>query len=270
MKIDTKKILGFLLMAGLLLTASLSFAQKTERNPLLQKFEDDGGRIEFLGNAYGLAGWLAINAKGDVQYIYTTPEGALLKGLLFAPDGTLETKKQLKAYKRRAEGSQAAAPGGENPVLKSEKLYAAAEKTNWISIGDGNAPYLYVFVNVNCDHCREFWKDLDGPVKAGKIQVRLIPYGSLEENRNGAAALLSVEHPDDVWPAYAAGDKTVLGKDKIKDGAYLKVEANNAMTKNWKLPGPPFSLYRRPADGAVRVIVGQPENTMLFLSEFLK
>jgi len=260
----------FLAVAGLLLAASAAFAQKAARHPVLQKFEAEGNKVEFLGNAYGLDGWVVINAKGGVQYVYTTPEGALLIGMLFAPDGALETGKQVKAYKQRAEGAQAAAPGAENSASKSEKLYMEAEKSGWVALGDSHAPYLYVFFNVSCNHCQNFMKDIDASIRAGKMQVRLVPYGAVEENRDGAAALLSVEHPDEAWRAYAAGDHAALGKDKIKDGAYLKVDANTALVNRWKLPGPPFTLYRRPADGVITAITGRPENTLLLPAEFLK
>lgn len=271
MKTGVRKILQLLLAAGLLLTAPVSFAQKTERNVILQKMEADGAKIDFLGHAYGMDGWIVTDDKGVAQYVYTTQEGGLMPGMLFAPDGSLETTKQLRAYSERgSSGKQAAMPGAEKSSLKSEKLYAEVEKANWVALGEGAAPYLYVFINVGCDHCLEFWKGLDASVKAGSLQVRLVPYGSLEVNRDGAAALLSAEHPAEAWRAYVGGDKTALGKDKVKDGVYLKVDENTALMKDWKLPGPPFTLYRRPADGVVTAIAGQPENTMLLLAEMLK
>lgn len=271
LKTAARKILQFLLMAGLLLTAAVSFAQATERHVILQKMEADGAKVGFLGHAYGLDGWIVADPEGSVSYVYTTAEGGLMSGMLFAPDGSLETMKQLKDYNGRAAfGTQAAMAGAEKSSSKSEKLYAEVEKANWAALGESTAPYLYVFINAGCDHCQEFWKGLEASVKAGSLQVRLVPYGSLELNRDGAAALLSAEHPEEAWRAYVGGDKAALGKDKIKDGAYLKVDENTALTKNWKLPGPPFTLYRRPADGVVTAIAGQPENTMLLLAEMLK
>ena len=269
MKIGIKKFL-FISLSVLLMTAQVCFAQVVERNPILRNLEAGGSKVEFIGNAYGLDGWIVVNPNGGVQYVYTTPEGALMTGMLFAPDGTPETIKQIKAYRQRATGSQAAMPGAENSSSKSEKLYAEVEKANWVSIGESDAPYLYVFVNVGCGLCHSFWKDLDAAVASGKLQVRLVPYGAMELNRDGAAALLSVERPDEAWRDYVAGDQWALGKDKIKDGAYSKVDANTVINKNWKLSGPPFTLYRRPASGVVTALVGRPENTMLLLAEFLK
>jgi hypothetical protein len=236
---------------------------------VLKRFREAGGTIEFLGHAYGTDGWLVTNPKGGVQYVYTLPDGAMVIGMLFAPDGTMETISQLKAYKERAAGSQTAAPGAEKAASKSERLYAEAENASWIRIGDTSAPYLYMFMNVSCDHCQEYWKDLALPVKAGKLQIRMIPFGATDANRDGGAALLSAEHPDAAWEAYIGGDTAVLGKNRVRDGTYFKVDANTALAKTWRL-APPFTLYRRPADGSIQAIVGRPENTMLVEAEFLK
>lgn len=270
MKTRVKKTLLLLLTAGLLFSPHLSFAQKTERHPILQKFETEGAKVEFLGNAYGMDGWVVIHPKGGVQYVYVTPEGGLLIGMLFAPDGALETMKQVRAYKERAEGVQTATPGADKSSLKSEKLYAEAEKSGWVAIGDKSAPYMYIFINVSCDSCQKFLKELDNAVKAGKLQLRLVPYGAVEINRDGAAALLSAEDPYESWQAYVSGDRAALDKNKIKGDAYAKIDANTDMVRNWKLAGPPFTLYRRPADGIITAVIGQPDNIMLLQAEFLK
>lgn len=268
-RIRIKVFLLLLLTVGILLTSLPSFAQKPS---LLQQFETAGGTIDFLGTAYGMDGWI-ITDKTDakkVQFAYATPDGALILGMMYAPDGTPETTKQLEALKQRKEGSQAAIPGAENSSLKAEKFYAKTEKSNWVALGDSQAPYIYMFMNVNCDQCHEFWKDLEASVKEGKLQVRFVPFGVMKENRNGGAALLSVENPEEAWRAYIGGNATALAKDKIKDDAYQKIKENNMLARNWKKGASPFTLYRRLEDGIVTAIIGQPDNTMLLLTEFLK
>jgi protein-disulfide isomerase len=228
----------WLLAAGLfLLSVTAASAQvspgsapESLRSPALKQFEDDGGTVEFIGTAHGLDGWVARNSKGEVKTtVYTTPDGAMVAGMLFASDGTNETAKQLEAYHGRITGSQAAAPGAENSSSKAEKLYAEVEKAGWVSFGNSQAPYLYIFMNVNCDHCQDFWKDLESTVQDNKLQVRLVPYGTSEENRDGGAALLSVANPQEVWSAYISGDKTALGKDKAKDEGYQKLDADRSL-----------------------------------------
>ena len=263
-----------LLSAGalaLLLFTAPAHAQDSLRSPVLKTFEDAGGTVDFIGSSHGLDGWIVKNSKGSVQTVYTMPDGSLIAGMLFSADGTPETVKQLEDYHKRTLGSQEAAPGAKDATAsKSEKLYAETEKAGWAGLGNSSAPYLYIFMNVNCDHCQDFWKDLETAVKDGKLQVRLVPYGSSPENRDGGAALLSVEKPLESWSAYVGGDKTALAKDKAKADNYQKIDDNTALVNKWKLAGPPFSLYRRPGDGILTAIVGRPENVMLLLAEFLK
>jgi hypothetical protein len=273
-----KYFLKLTVAAGIsLLATTASFAEdasapETLRSPALKQFENAGGTVDFIGTAHGLDGWVVKDAKGDVKTtVYTTQDGAMVSGMMFSADGdTNETAKQLEFYHRKITGSQEAAPGAEKSSSKSEKLYALVEKAGWVAMGSSSAPYIYVFMNVDCDHCRDFWKDLQGAVNDGKLQVRLVPYGKVPENRDGGAALLSVEDPQKAWAAYVSGDKGVLDKSKAKDDGYQKIDANTAMVNDWKLSGPPFTLYRRPADGVLTAIVGRPDNVMLLLAEFIK
>lgn len=259
-----------MLLAAGLLTATASFAQDTLRSPVLKTFEDNGGTVDFIGSSHGLDGWIVRGPKGSVQTVYTTADGALVSGMLFDPEGKSETEQQLDAYHKRITGNQAAAPNADASSSKSEKLYAEVEKGGWVALGNSEAPYLYMFMNVTCDHCQAFWKELAGTVANGKLQVRLVPYGKESDNRDGGAALLSVDSPEQAWKAYVAGDKAALSKDKAKPEAYQKIDANTEIVSKWHLGGPPFSLYRRPADGKLTAIVGRPENVMLLSAEFLK
>ena len=280
-----KSFLGLLAVAGFICLAAAnapaeepspsvptSSVPTSLRSPALKQYEDAGGTVDFIGSAHGLDGWVVRDSKGDVKMtVYTTQDGAMVSGLMFSAEGANESAKQLEAYHQRITGSQAAVSGAEKSSSKSEKLYAEVEKAGWVGLGNSTAPYLYIFMNVNCDHCQDFWKDLESTVNEGKLQVRLVPYGEiLPENRDGGAALLSIDEPLQAWAAYVSGDKSALSKDKAKDEGFKKLDANTAMVKRWKLGGPPFTLYRRPADGILTAIAGRPDNVMLLLAEFIK
>jgi hypothetical protein len=252
--------------------AGIAIAAESLRSPSLQQFEAAGGTVDFIGSSHGLDGWVLKDPDGKVkQTVYTTQDGALIAGMLFSSEGDNETKTQLEAYHARtAKGAQEAAPGADKSSSKAEKLYAEVEKAAWVGLGNPKAPYLYVFMNVTCDHCQAFWKDLESAVKGGSIQVRFVPYGKTDENRDGGAALLSAADPEAAWEAFVGGDKSALGKDKIKDDAYAKIDANTNLINTWKVGGPPFTLYRRPGDGILTAVVGRPENPMLLMAEFIK
>ncbi len=256
------------------MTVTAAFAQEgaapAKRHPELDSFERMGGKVEFVGRSYGLDGWL-LTKNGESNYAYTTEEGGLVMGILLAPSGEYETAKQAQSKQARQSGDQSAVPGAEKTTQsKVERLYAEVEKAAWVRAGDENAPYMYIFINVSCEHCQEFWKDLSNPVKSGLVQVRLVPFGAIETNREGGAALLSVDDPAAAWKAYMDGDKTTLSKDKIKGDALKKIDANTALVKEWKLQGPPFTLYRHPSTGKLLALVGKPKNPMVVLGDLMK
>ncbi|HCS22274.1 MAG TPA: hypothetical protein DIW20_00880 [Rhodospirillaceae bacterium] len=244
------------------------------RHPELEKFKTDGGEVEFIGHAYGLDGWLLTRKDIPPRTAYTTPQGGLVLGNLVNPQGEVETMSQLHALKAKMEGSQEAIPGAEEPgstVSKSERFYATVEKkAAWAQAGKDGVPYLYMFMNVNCDHCTEYWKALEPAVKAGRLQVRLVPFGQAPANREGGAALLSSADPAAAWSEYIGGKKEVLGKGKAVDGSLSAIDANTQLVKTFGLAKTPFTIYRRPDNGALTVIAGKPSNMMLLESELAR
>ena len=271
MKKLIKKILVISLISIIFFSSS-SHAEKklSSEHVVLQDFEKAGGKVDFLGNSYGLDGWLVVNPEGRVQYVYTNKEGALVIGMMFAPDGEMETLNQIKAYKARAEGSQSAIPGAEKSTSKAEKIYAAIEKANWITIGDKSTPYIYVFLNTTCEHCHKLWNMLSGAVKNKQIHIRFIPFGFSDDNKDGGAALLSSNEPYKTWEDYIAGNKSVLDKKNATKLNYARIEANNKIAKELALPVVPFTAYRKVSDGSVTAIAGVPENPMLLLADLQK
>lgn len=283
------------LLAAVALTAMVgfspaAFAQKAEtaqaaaaaeaaplnelRHPELDKFRKDGGEVEFIGHAFGLDGWLLTRKDTPPRTAYTTVQGGLVLGQLVNPDGAVETMSQLHALKAKMEGSQEALPGAEeaqSTASKSERFYAVLERrAAWAQAGQNDAPYLYVLMNVNCDHCKEYWKDLAPAVKDGRLQVRLLPFGQAPANREGGAALLSSADPATAWSEYIDGKTASLGKDKIVDGALAAIDANTKLVQEFGIGQSPFTIYRRPDDGKLTVIPGKPGNMMLLQSELAR
>jgi thiol:disulfide interchange protein DsbG len=241
-------------------------------NPAFKKFLDEGGRMEFLGNAYGLDGWLLIHKDNKLTTIYTTPEGGLIKGGLFDPSGQPVTAQQIQAFQARMNGAQGAVPGAERGgASKAETVYAKVEKANWVRVGSKDAPYLYMFINVGCAHCQELWKKLQPAVKAGTLQLRIVPFGEKELNRDGGAALLSVDKPGDAWQEFIDGKQDSLASDKIKGDARKQIDANTKLVQQTGIPGPlPFTIYRKLTDGTVTAIVGEPDNIMVVQADLMK
>lgn len=242
------------------------------KHPELKKFVDDGGNVDFLGNLYGLDGWLLSKADAEPRTVYTSPEGGMVMGILLNPDGTVQTNSQLAALKARLDGSQAAMPGAEKANgTKTERLYAEIEKARWIKVGRDDAPYIYMIINIACPHCQEYWKDLQPAVKAGKLQLRVMPFGAAKENREGGAALLSVSDPAAAWQKFIDGDASALSKDKAVIDMYGAVDENTKLLNKWKFRGAaPFTVYRKISNGEIVAIVGRPQNTMLLQADLIR
>lgn len=235
------------------------------------EFEKQGGFIDYLGREGSLDGFTLVTPDQQLKTIYLTPDGYLVMGILLDKNGDNATARQLAAYRARLDGGQQALPGAEKAttVSKAEQVYATVENAGWVRVGREDAPYIYMFVNANCDHCKAMFKDLQPAVKTGQLQIRLVPFGSADANRTGGAALLSVDDPGAAWLQYINGDTAALGADKIKPGAADKLAANTQLVKDQGIKGPPFTLYRRPADGIITGIVGRPANIMALMADLL-
>ena len=278
------KVLGAVIF--LLASSGVSLAVEPT-HPELRRFIDGGGEVRYLGHSLGVDGWMltkmSSTGKTAIRYAYETSEGGLVLGLLMDREGNVETKKQLgalmgmtaadaqEALSDERAGSGVKTPGAQKSGAgKAEKLYSEVESSFWARAGSEEAPYLYLFINTTCPECQNFWGDLKESVQAGRLQVRLVPFGALAVNRESGAALLSSDNPGEDWDKFIAGDAAVLSKDKADASALEKIDANTRLAASWKLQGPPFILYRKPSDGVVTAIVGEPENLMLMLADLME
>lgn len=267
-------IIAFLMVLGIMFSGS---AMAQQKHQALLDLEDKGFTVDFLGQDFGMDGWLVQDRNGQVQYAYSNDEGALVLGMMFGPDAELHTAKQLQAYRGRVkEGSQAAMRFDDrrraSAAPRSEQMYADIEHTKWFSVGSAEAPYIYTFLSPTCSHCITFWNDrMKSLVDQGALQIRFVPFGVGRENRDAAAVLLSAKNAEELWRRYADGDEDALTKDgDIFEGIYQAVDFNADLFEKWDLPVSPFSVYRAPADGKIKVISGVPENTMMIMADFMR
>lgn len=293
-----------LAIAGAVAAPHASMAQQGEPPPLLKKFAaDKNATIHKLGQKHGMDGWL-IDIDGKQQFAYSSPEGGIIFGVLLSPTGQVETIEQMQTWqgkkqdaemrgKTLTESSETStkpsnvsvppAPvaqepekvektaTGEKSSSRSGIFYNTVEKAHWFAVGKNNAPYIYVFMNPSCVHCLEYWKDLRPYIDSGTIQVRVLPFGSTADNRVPSAALLSSSEPAADWQAYVDGNKDILGADKVTENtAYNKSDSNTAIWTEWRLPATPFTVYRAPESGKIKVLSGRPDNLLLLLSDFIR
>ena len=221
--------------------------------------------------------------RGQEQYFYVTPDReAFLMGLMFNKDGKMVTLNQvqklqleegetLDAFASPAEVEpspfEAIASGEVDKAFKTpaEQLFADIEGSNWVRVGQPDAPVVYSFIDPQCPYCHEFIKDLRGDyLTNGMVQVRMIPVGFRDETRAQAAFLLSVPSPQDRWFRHLDGDESALPiSSSINQQG---VQKNLAIMQSWKLNVTPLSVYRA-KNGEVKIVQGRPKDLPAMLAD---
>ena len=193
----------------------------------------------------------------------------LVDGATLAPiikdRGPLETQEAMAIAQQFLAGLEAIHGAG---LLHRDVL--SVEVNEPVRVGVPDAPYIYVYINANCEHCQSLWRTFKGSVDKGMLQLRLIPAGEKEDNREAGAAMLSVENPGQAWQEYMDGKRGALDKNLIRGDAVERLTANTKLTKKWKLPQIPLTVYRKVTDGTVMVVPGQPSNPMLIMPDLMK
>lgn len=254
-------------------TATAQETRMPEMPAPIQNLASQGAQVRFLGRHNGLDGWITVK-QGKEQYFYVTPDGkGIVMGLLFDDDGKLITIRQLQAMKSEDfEVLDILATEKENPMIKkatsemekinpkspSEKLYASVEKGNWITFGNPQAPYIYVFAEPKCPHCKTFLNELKSTYLGnGKIQVRLIPVGFTDSTIAQSAFLLAAPDGEERWYRNADGDETALpAKKEINTQA---IQMNIGIMQAWKFDSTPLTIYRN-KDGKIKIMQGNANN----------
>ena len=114
-----------------------------DRHIELQKFEQNGGKVEYMGYKLGLDSWLLTKADGTVMTVYTTKEGGMVVGTLVDTDGSVATMGQMASLSARQDGAQDALQGAllpESSATRAERFYAEIEnKSAWGESGAKDA-----------------------------------------------------------------------------------------------------------------------------------
>jgi thiol:disulfide interchange protein DsbG len=287
---------GLVFCAAGLILSFLSVAQAQTAVPPMPKQLDplvkEGAQVRYLGDDLGLEGWMVV-MRGNQQFFYVTPDKkALLSGVLYAEDGTLVTTRQLQRlgsddknlidqFVGGMKGAPEATAGRSGPqsvdttapsesdyanLSPSEQLLLTVEHSNWVALGDENAPVVYSFIDPQCPHCHDFINDLRrGFLKRGMIQLRVVPVGLMNaDSLKQAAFLLSAPDAENVFYKHLDGDKDALPINNTfsTDG----VELNIDIMRGWGLDVTPFSIYRDAA-GKVKILKGLPSRLEELMSD---
>jgi protein-disulfide isomerase len=265
----------------------------------LQTFKSQGADINYLGRKYGLDGWL-ISRGNNIQVVYTTLDGqGTLVGLLYGPDGTVETGNQLIVAKAHglnlqhttldfsnpssmssitssvdnagnianAQMAGTVAPSLTGGVSPSEKIWDRMASSTYLTFGPPTAPILYVFMDPKCHYCHDYFTSLESTyLPQGTVQLRVVPVAILgQDSEQLAEQILSAKDPAKAWSQSEDGDTSGLDTAVAPDTT-TKLQQNRTLMTDWKIKGTPGSVYRG-KDGKVKLVYGLPENIQQVVSD---
>jgi len=287
-------MLRFLCLALTLLTLNVpAFAAEDKNGPVpdvpeaLNVLVARGAQIRYLGKEHGMDGWIAIY-QGQEQYYYVTADKkAFVTGLMFGDDGRPITVEQVKELQAQggpvldllAEGqndtSTALAQTSDKPLQSiaesmqaqspAERLFADVENSNWIRLGNENAPVMYAFVDPQCPHCHDMIQTLrKGYLDKGLIQLRIIPVGFQQGSLAQAAFLLAAPNPAELFYRHLDGDANALPVKS--DVSTQAIQKNMALMQAWKFNITPLNLYRDKT-GKVKIVRGVPKDMNAILAD---
>ena len=291
-----------LLVAGMFAAASLPVAEAAghdeaaggagQESPLITALRAGGARVMALGERGGLEGHFVELADGDAYGLYLTPDGYAVAGLLYGPDGSLLTGRQIAAARNAggdglgsaAESSvSAAAATGE--VLAGDGLHGAAAPpagTVWLAhafaddapvpgidallrrsvsafgftLGRAGPP-IAVFADPGCRWSRAAVARLARPALDGRLRLRVVPVGVLgAASAREAAAIASAGDPALAWFEGRHAAATVAGARRI--------ERNNALFDAWEAGAVPLIAWRA-RDGRIARRIGDIDDIAAWL-----
>ena len=246
----------------------------------------NGARVLALGERGGLQGHFVELADGDAYGLYLTPDGHAVAGLLYGPDGTLLTGRQIAAARgaRQASGDgigsaaersvSAVVPGGEvsaggdllgsdspsggdmrlahaygdDPVVPGiDALFEESLSGFGFTLGNAG-PAVAVFADPGCRWSRAAVARLARPALDRRLRLRVIPVGVLgAASAREAAAIASAADPAMAWFEGARGPAGPEGGRRIA--------RNNALFDAWGAGAVPLIAWRA-RDGRVAHRVG--------------
>jgi thiol:disulfide interchange protein DsbG len=208
----------------------------------------------------GLMGIIAKDMQGQSIVLWASPGGEILiPGAAIDRDGNnLNETMRLEL-------------GLDSPSAAT--LTRAANPNSRAIIQGTQGPVLTVFIDPNCIHCHHLFKDVQKPISEGKLRVRYVLNGFLNDTSKGiAAAIISSKDP------LAALLKAENGYDEKKGLAGLAplspvpeelasiIDENNKTLQAAGGVSTPTLLFCNTKDNSVTVARGAPQDLEALLS----
>lgn len=254
--------------------ANASAAHPDDMPATIAALRARGARTFALGERGGLAGHLVELAGGGAYALYLTPDGHAVAGLLYAPDGTLLTGRQLAAVRgaaghaaaiggppaveSRAVRTKADIPAGATAEPDAEARFERAAAAFGFTLGR-TGPLVVLFGDPGCRWSRSAAARLGQRALAGRLRLRIVPVGLLgAASARTAAGIASSPDPAAAW---FGGD---VPPPQPEGGT--RIARNNALYEAWGETGVPLIAWRG-AQGRAAHRVGDVDDLEAWLRE---
>ena len=255
---------------------------------------ESGARILALGERGGLSGHFVELADGDAYGLYLTPDGHAVAGLLYGPDGTLVTGRQIAAARGAAggdetipnrpvlgeSGSDDAATGDTTLLVHgygdgtevpdtgaadieapdtevyTEVLFERSASAFGFTLGR-SGPLVVLFADPACRWSRSTAARLGRAALDGRLRLRVVPVGVLGgDSVREAAAIASAPDPALAWFEGAGAPAGAEGARRIG--------RNNDLFDDWGGDAVPLTVWRA-RDGRIAHRLGDLDDIEAWL-----
>jgi thiol:disulfide interchange protein DsbG len=225
------------------------------------------GQVKELGETHGLRG-LYLRNGGEFQVLYVTPDGrATIAGVMWDATGKNLTREQVS----KIDGAIPTVVVDKDGVKSVEAAargdaLLSVEHTTFGLAGDPAAPRVWMIIDPYCSYSVRAFDALRPYVKAGRIQLAVVPISILDYEDNGqsthAAQSLLSQKPDQMVEAWDHQNFRL----EPSESAPALLEKNNRSAEEIGLRGTPTLVWRK-ADGSAGEIDGIPKNWDALVAE---
>lgn len=237
-----------------------------------------GGAATDLGQQHGLRAIL-VRSGAQFQIFYATPDGErvipgimwdgsgknLTRELLASVEGALPTVSLGTALPSIAAPSPVPSVGRSAGNGRGAERLAALERAVSGTIGNPDAPHVWVFADPQCGYSTQAMQRLQPLVTAGRLRLSVIPVAILDHQNDGrstTASLAMLGHSgEQMIAAWSRGD---LQAPAIPAAA-IRLQTNMAAANTVEIRGTPTFFWRRAGGGEGRHD-GMPSDVEAFIA----
>ncbi len=238
---------ALLLGATALTTTACSHADTGERPAVLDTLEANGLTIveEFPADD-GLRGFAAVAGQQPIA-VYVTAGGDAIVGTRVDSRGNEADAMRLQELVAKPMG---------------DRIWSQLESSDWVLDGSPDAPrVIYTFSDPNCPFCNRLWKEARPWVDAGKVQLRHVMVGVIQQDSaNKVATILTADDPSarlaDNERSFDQGGVPAAGT--VPASVRRLLDANHMLMMELGFRGTPALVFKD-AEGTVQRRPGMPQ-----------